>query len=326
MRVHFTDADLARTRLKLGVDPLWEIVNSVQALQHRHGGASFDGWRQAVRRSVGRDPALRHAIPRLVDLAPHATYFPDFLTPVEGADTDVDIDSEIEAVLTTPRRRLRAEIGQLHKPTPHLTDLADGDLAAMHGLRAALRTYYQQAVLPHLPQITGALRMDSADRIHTYLRSGAEAMLATFAPLATWHRPVLSFDYPLDRDLHLNGRGLLMIPSFFCLRYPVSLADSDLQPVLVYPVAPKARLLGAPRSAGDHLGALLGHTRATILRSLVRPATTTELTRRAKVSAATVSHHTAVLRNAGLITTHRNHVFVTHMITPLGLRMLANGE
>jgi len=326
MRIHFTDADLGRTRLQLDVDHLWELVNSVQALQHRHGGVSFDGWRQAVRTRAGREPTLRHALPRIVDLAPHASYFPDFLTPVDGGDTDTDVGTGIEAVLCTPRQRLRAEIGQLRKRTPNLTDLADGNLAAMRGLRTTLHAYYRQAVLPHLPQITDAIRMDSADRIHTYLRYGAEAMLATFEPLATWHRPVLSFDYPLDRDLHLNGRGLLLIPSYFCLRYPVSLADPDLRPVLVYPVTPRARLLGAPRSVDDHLGALLGHTRAAILRSLVRMATTTDLARRVDVSPATVSHHTAILRNTGLVTTRRDHTFVTHMLTPLGLRMLANDE
>ncbi|WP_460393574.1 ArsR/SmtB family transcription factor [Actinophytocola sediminis] len=325
MRIHFTDLDLARTRLKLDVDPLWELVNSVQALQHPLGGLNFDHWRRAVRTRAGQDPVLRQTLPRLMELAPHATYFPDFLTPADAADADADADTAVDAVLTTPRRRLRTEIGRLHRPTPQLGDLADGNLAALRDLRTTLRAYYRQAVRPHLPQITGAIRLDSADRIHAFLRSGAEAMLATLEPVAVWRRPVLSFDYPIDRDLHLDGRGLLIIPSYFCLGSPVSLADPGLRPVLVYPVAPEARLLGAPRGAGDHLGALLGSTRATILRSLVRTATTTDLARRVRISAATVSHHTAVLRNSGLIASRRHHTFVIHMITPLGLRLLASG-
>ena len=38
MRIHFTDADLARTRLKPEIDLLWEVVGSAQVLQHRGGG------------------------------------------------------------------------------------------------------------------------------------------------------------------------------------------------------------------------------------------------------------------------------------------------
>jgi DNA-binding transcriptional ArsR family regulator len=40
------------------------------------------------------------------------------------------------------------------------------------------------------------------------------------------------------------------------------------------------------------------------------------------ISPATVSHHTGVLRDAGLITTHRHANAANHFITPLGLRLL----
>jgi hypothetical protein len=35
-----------------------------------------------------------------------------------------------------------------------------------------------------------------------------------------------------------------------------------------------------------------------------------------------VSHHTGVLREAGLITTDRHENFALHLITPLGLQVL----
>ncbi|MEU4254083.1 winged helix-turn-helix domain-containing protein, partial [Amycolatopsis sp. NPDC026612] len=74
------------------------------------------------------------------------------------------------------------------------------------------------------------------------------------------------------------------------------------------------------------MSALLGTTRATILRSAVTGCTTTRLARRAGVAPATVSHHTNVLRDAGLITTDRHENLATHLITPLGLAVLGPGR
>lgn len=317
MRIHFTEADLARTRLSRTVDPMWEIVNSVQALQHRHGALYLDNWRGSVRALARRNRRLGDAIPALMEVAPESDYFPDFLTPVE--DLGDDVEHGIGAVRSTARRRLRDEIGRLDNPTPRLDDLAAGRPEALRDLGTALRTYYLEAVHPHLPRIKAALRVDRVVRG----REGIEAMLSSFSPMATWSRPVLSFEYPYDRDLYLKGRGLRLVPSYFCVRHPVSLADPDLPPVLTYPIAPASRLLAAPRAPGDRLRTLLGPTRATILCAVVETVTTNELARRMNISPATVSHHTTVLRSAGLITTDRHRTFAHHAITSLGLRLLA---
>jgi len=55
-------------------------------------------------------------------------------------------------------------------------------------------------------------------------------------PLFRWRWPVLEAPYPLDKDVHLAGRGLLLVPSYFCRRMPVTFADPGLPPVLVYPI------------------------------------------------------------------------------------------
>jgi DNA-binding transcriptional ArsR family regulator len=49
---------------------------------------------------------------------------------------------------------------------------------------------------------------------------------------------------------------------------------------------------------------------------------TTELARRVGVSAGSVSQHTAVLRDSGLILTGRLGKSVVHTLTPLGAAML----
>lgn len=320
MRIHFNDVDLSRTRLVSQIDHMWEIVSSIQVLQHCDGGLFFDRWRGRVREYVRADGRLRGVLGILMDLAPHAAYFPDFLTPVDDFD---DVEAAFEAVLSTPRTRLRAEIMLLGAPASRLRHLADGELGALHSLRAALKLYHRAVLQPHLGEINAGLRVDSASRMHTYLRNGAEGVLASLKPVASWDYPVLTLDYPVERDLHLNGRGLRLVPSHFCLRRPVALADSVLLPTLVFPIEHASRLLDTARSRGDPLSALLGLTRATILRSVLNGSTTKDLARRTHVSAATVSHHTAVLRDAGMIVTHRHGTFATHLITPLGLRMLA---
>ncbi|MEV6575729.1 helix-turn-helix transcriptional regulator [Streptomyces sp. NPDC051577] len=68
------------------------------------------------------------------------------------------------------------------------------------------------------------------------------------------------------------------------------------------------------------LAALLGTTRAQVLLLIAvhTQATTSDLVEELAVSAATVSHHTSVLRHSALITTRREGGSVHHGLTPLG--------
>ncbi len=106
----------------------------------------------------------------------------------------------------------------------------------------------------------------------------------------------------------------------------MALADPLLPPVLVFPIRVESRLLAGGRGGGDHVSALLGATRATILRSVLHGGTTTGLARQVGIAPATVSHHTGVLRDAGLITTDRHENVAEHLVTPLGLQVLAAGR
>ena len=128
-------------------------------------------------------------------------------------------------------------------------------------------------------------------------------------------------DYPVDQEMRLDGRGLLLVPSYFCWRYPVTLADPDLPPVLVYPAERAQRPAAAP---SDHraLAALLGGTRAAALAAIGDGCSTTELARRIGISAAAASQHATVLRNAGLIASHRQRNTMLHSVTSLGASVL----
>src|ERR1700754_2987054 len=146
MRIHFTPLDLARTQLADGSDPMWELANSLQALQSRYRQAELRHWRSAAAgclRERGLAAVVRQ---RLFAAVPHADYFPDLITPMEGA---LGLEAGIDAVLSTPRQRLSEEIGRL-RPDPAaagwLDDLRTGRRGALAGLGDLLRSYYRLAV------------------------------------------------------------------------------------------------------------------------------------------------------------------------------------
>jgi DNA-binding transcriptional ArsR family regulator len=178
--------------------------------------------------------------------------------------------------------------------------------------------------VPELDSVEAALRTDIACRMHTYLHDGVEAVLAGVSPGAIWKPPVLTLPYAFDRDLFLAGRGLRLVPSYYCLLRPVALADPVLPPTLVFPIDPATRLLTAKRRPGDHLGALVGSTRAAVLRLVMDGCSTRDLIRRVGVAPATVTYHTTVLRDAGMIITHR--VTVRHMRAAVGLGRARSSE
>ncbi len=319
LSIHFSFADLARTRLATGPDPLWEIVLSIQLLQNREGAVAFRHWREHARAHGG--PSAR----MLMTLAPHAAYFPDFLTPeYEGGHVEQGID----AVLSTPNTRMSNELALLsayRKLPGWCTRLADGDVETATRLGAAFRTYHRTVIGQYWPSIQAHVGADRARRSRDMATGGVEGLLSSFHPLMHWRPPVLEVDYPVHRELVLDGRGLLLIPSFFCWRRPVALVDPGSRPVLVYPVEhdPRATRVTEGPVAGDPLAALLGRNRAAILKALQDGCGTTELSRRSGTSVASASQHATVLREAGLITTQRRGGVALHTLTPLGADLVA---
>lgn len=314
LRIHFSAGDLARTRIAEEPDPLWETVLSLHQLREKRREPVLDGWRR--RRCARGARALRMLSP----LMPPRGYFPDFLTPAEGSG---GLECGIDAVLATPRRQLRTELGLLsaRNPLPQWArQLADGEASALHRLGRALREYHASVLEPGWRDIASHIEGDRQHRTETQCRLGTEEMLRTFAPVLRWQPPVLFADYPVERDIHLEGRGLLLVPSYFCRHTPVALLDEALWPVLVYPARPPCP--EPPAAPGTRLAPLLGHTRAAVLQALQEPRTTSELARCAGVSLSSASEHASVLRRAGLVTSTRERHHMHHTLTRLGSHLL----
>jgi DNA-binding transcriptional ArsR family regulator len=314
LTIHFTAEDLARTEVAPEPDPLWEMVFSQDRLADPDPPVVFRPWLARVR----ADQRIRPGARVLAALSPDAPYFPDFLTPPEGRH---GLDAGLRAILSTPKRRLNHELGKLAQwsPVPSWArPLGDGEVPALTTLARTLRSYHDSAIKPYAHMIRPTIEAEYA--LRTRAGDDADTVLRGMAPLMRWRPPVLEvLDYPVSRDLHLRGRGLRLVPSFFCRYAPVALVDAELPPTLVFPVDPRSHWHAIANKA---LVALLGATRATVLAAIDSGATTTELATRAGTSAASVSRHTQVLREAGLIETARCGTAVLHTLTPLGIALL----
>ncbi|HWD77692.1 MAG TPA: winged helix-turn-helix domain-containing protein [Kribbella sp.] len=320
-RIHFDCADLARTTIAQQPDPLWEVLLGLHVLQVDDEPETFGAWRERTR---ARLTTLEQD---LLALAPPVGYSPDFLTPSAAAH---GLEAGLTAVAATSTARLTAELRQLSDNVrlPGWTRrLAAGESGLMKRLVHGLRSFHRTKIAPQMPVIAGAIEPAVAKYNETVASNGFESLLPELHHTLSWSAPVLSVDLPhIERDLYLNGRGLRLVPSYFCWKYPMMLLDPDLPPVLVYPVRHEAARPGLVVRRPDREGAvadLLGKTRARVLKSIsVGACSTSELAARAGISLASASEHARVLHDTGLVTTHRTGSSVQHTLNPVGAHVL----
>lgn len=328
-RIHFTAEDLARTRVAAAPMPLVELKAAARALQDRSEPARLDGWRQ---RSLARlSPGARLAM----GFIPSVGWSPTFIgSPQAGSPQEL-----IEQVRATPASRIQTALDTIlpqHRPTsvPSLTGhLTDAVFLAR--LCDGLGDLYDVLLGPYWPEIADAFAADRSARMHQLLHGGVEELLSQANPhRMRWKLPVLEIPTRGDHheyNLHLEGRGLLFVPSVMLMR-PGIFYDADPQPVVTYParydqplhrltaLAPKA----APLPGSTPAAALLGHSRAAVLTTVAeRPGCTTkELATFTGLAPSSASEHATVLREAGLITTTRHRNTALHSPTQLGLGLL----
>ncbi|MEU3980424.1 winged helix-turn-helix domain-containing protein [Streptomyces sp. NPDC026672] len=326
LRIHFTSDDLQRIRLTRQPEPMWEVVCSLCRLQSREGAVFFGEWRRRSAAALAR-PRHEHARAVLRPLVPLGPYIPDFLTP---AESEVEPGGAIESVLGTSPHCLRHDLSVLggHGTLPGWTSqLADGRPRTLDHLGAALHAYFDSVLAPVWQGLCEQVDADVQLRIRQLVDGGSEALLLGL-PTTRWEPPVLHLPYPADRDLRLAGRGLRLVPSYFCWRRVLTLVDQTLAPTLVYPVEKHAGAL-IPPSAADRgaptLPALLGRTRASLLASLTLRVglSTSELAHGVGVSLPSASQQIAVLRSAGLVTSRRDGKRVLHTATRLGCELVS---
>jgi DNA-binding transcriptional ArsR family regulator len=325
LRIYFSTEDLARVRVPAEPHPMWELLLSLHLVQTTQGDAVFGPWRHRQRSLITPLTGM------LTTLARPKGYSPDFLTPAGDVP---DLDAGLDLLLSTPRSQLRADITELAEQADvpgWAAGIANGERDVMRQLAGAVRKYHADALRPYWPSLRQHVRADRNRRAEISTTSGVESVLKTLHPTVTWNAPVLEVAYPVDQELHLQGRGLVLTPSFFCWQTPITLADQSLHPTLVYPIDHDLDWAAIPGEEGDRriaharsLSALLGQTRATVLRTIAdrRHLNTTDLARAIGISLSGASQHATVLRNAGLITTSWQQGSAIHRVSSLGAALL----
>lgn len=323
LRIHFTDRDFRHVQLTQSADPMWEVILGLHVLTTPLARlpARLRPWRRrAVERLDGDD--LRSACRLLRDLAPaNASYFPDFLTPAESEE---GLAAALEALTATPGPRLVRELAEAarHRPLPSWTrHLAAGDRTLLRRVAEAVRHFHARLIAPEWSEVEATVAADRERRTDA-LEDGLPAVLGTLDSFV-WRGGTLTAPYPVDHELRLRGRGVRLVPSFFCHTAPIAIADPDLPPVVVYPVrhhppAPPGTVAGPP----PWLTALLGTARARVLDALTVTGTTGAVAARLGMPASTVSGHLTVLRAAGLIHSERAGPHVRHRLTGRGRHLL----
>ncbi|WP_422774265.1 ArsR/SmtB family transcription factor [Plantactinospora sp. WMMC1484] len=323
IRIWLGPEDIARTRIAPAPLPLYEIFVSLARPPAEQSPPSADGppssfadtvagtelarWLRELGGVAGTGPGAR----REPATAPAGTPgSADLLAPLSAART---LEGALAWLVTTSVRRARS-------------------------LAAAVRSYHDRRVAAELTAWESVVRLDVNERSRALATGGVEALLAMFDPWATWRNPVLSVVSTADLDLRPNGAGLLLVPSVFARQLWVGgQADSV---VLAYPVRrPRglggrvsghrpvpAYALGPGAATDDPLTALLGRSRAAVLRAALVGANTTDLARRAGISTPSASQHASVLRDAGLLRTTRHGKAAHHTLTPLARALLTGND
>jgi DNA-binding transcriptional ArsR family regulator len=323
-RIHFTADDLARTRVAASLGPLAETLFGLVAIRSAWPvPAAMLGWRDRMRRSL--TPALKP----LADLAPQRTFGVDLWSLIGEAPT---IEQGLAALQALRPQVIRAELADYtrHSTLPATTwRLADRNGTARRELAAAAQVAYRTLVEPYWRRVATHLDAERSAWHRHQLDGGMERLFARLGPGVRWVSPVLHVRSYSHVDVHLGGRGLTLVPSLFVGEMPLLLTDPApfAPPRLVFPTPLDAvSLTTLEAGPSPHaLGRLLGRTRARVLAEIAEGCSTTELAHRTRISLGAASHHATVLRQAGLVATHRDGPAVRHILTPLGMALLEKG-
>ena len=321
-RVEFTPGDMARTRFTLAPAPVPESI--VALIELRRAAAAGPRGRAApwLRAALRAFPATARP---LLDLIGPYSPWPDLFdrfTP--------DLPQCLEELRAASRARLRAGLAGCERAGRlplWVRNLADGDREQLELVIRALRDLHDTVVAPRRDTAAAAARADLARRVPVLIAGGQEALLGTLHPRLRWRGEELERTGGCDFKAILDGRGLLLRPSAFWTGEPIFRLgqEGNGSPVMIYAAQPNGHPASgngtADLAAHDSLAALLGPTRAAVLRALREPRGTAQLAATVRISPASASEHAKILRDASLIETRREGRGVRHSLTALGTAM-----
>ncbi|MGL5857772.1 MAG: ArsR/SmtB family transcription factor [Angustibacter sp.] len=248
-------------------------------------------------------------------VVPPTGYVPDFLTPGDSLGQG-DLDVDLEAVRETPPERLVSEIcwmmndsgappGWNKATEPVRRWMVEHPQHAVQLIADHLSTYCDLALRPHWNRVRSSLQADVHHRMRVMERAGAEAVLSSLNQRIIWQDERLQVSSSYDFTAHLDGRGMVLVPSVFCGAEVLTMLPPD-QSMVVYPQPDIAKLWTTSTGPqASPLAALIGQVRAEILQTLHQPRSTSDLASEVGVTPGAVSQHLGVLSQAGLVSKRR---------------------
>jgi DNA-binding transcriptional ArsR family regulator len=322
LRLRFGTDDLVRCRF--AVSPLCETHEAVRTLRRRARHGYHQPWLRRNRATVaGLD------LSALWLLMPPGGYTPDFLGPPPDTPS-TSIEEELTRLRGTDPEAAHREFARSLACTPGAAEsergraMLDDPAAAVRYLADLTEQVWHALIAPDWPRLHDLLTADIAHRSRNLADDGLEGLFADLHPRLSWADGTLAVaenSAPPEAG-DLDGRGVLLMPSVFVWPDVISGFAAPWQPTIIYP----ARGMGTPWQSvpepPDALVRLLGPNRAAILIGLDEPSSTTALAGRHGLALSSVSAHLSVLRDAGLLTSHRHRRQVRYERTPLGLTLI----
>jgi DNA-binding transcriptional ArsR family regulator len=321
--LHLSVDGLAGTRL--AHSPLLETVFSLRSLADPDICPLHQPWAVGARsRLDGID------VETLLALWTPCRAAPDFLTPPPPPGRQTILD-ELDRVRATPGEQVRRDLKLTYGdvlPRP-LERLYKRPAAGVDTLVRLLHAYWERTLADHWPRLRHVLDGDIVHRTRSLGSGGAVALFDDLHERVVWDGGdvlVGSGDEP-DHRVDVAGEGLLLVPSAFVWPFVATLFRPPRMPAIVYPARGAGTLWQVGEAAGPGaLAALIGRTRAGLLAMLDAPLSTSELAHRAGLSIGSASRHLAVLREAGLVVSHRRGHAIVHASTALGRSLLDGDE
>jgi DNA-binding transcriptional ArsR family regulator len=319
IRFLFGRDDLLRTRFAIA--PLIELSAATYVLRLP---AEFPQHHRFVASTMpalsGLDLELLYAINPLGRRTWPNFNAPPPVTPHPG------IDEELERITRTPADVVVADIRRAFPeglPT-ELRRFIDAPEAAVADLVAQMRVFWDAALAPWWPRMTGFLESEIARRARHLVAAGGASAFTGLSRTVSWSGEVLTVSpVAMDsRDVDLAGRGMMLIPSVFAFDvWPR--ADAPWDPALTYQPPGAGDLWQRERGADNALADLIGRRRAMILYLLEQPTSTRRIAERTGWSPGGVNTHLTALRRNGLVARRREGREVVYTRTDIGSALTA---
>lgn len=300
--------------------PLAEVAASIRLLALPWAAHPHQPWIRRTRQDV--DGVVDMGL--LSVACPPSRFPPDYLFAPPGPG-ESSIDDQLDALARYPAARFVEQLRLAwsgRRETRAVEALVAEPEEGLRRLAEELAAYWSVAIQPSWSRICGVLEDDVSYRASRSMSGGLYSLLEDLHPEISVAGDVLSIDKAAHQGEMHHGTALTLIPSVFL--FPELVVGHDPCGTLsaIYTARGVGRVWEGPlrpatRVDRDALGALVGPTRARILRHLDVPMTTTTLARHMHLTPSNVSQHLTVLKENGLLLSWRSGRDVLYRQTPL---------